>query len=127
MRRLLLCDGCYNDDDDGDFGCDGDEDDDNDEDDDDDDSDSDQMKAGIYSATGATDHLKLPSLQGLGPSSSAQCTLHNVHIQVCKYTRILHYSSIQHTLYIETYTVAHSSSHMYTSLYTAHCTVHSFF
>ena len=85
------------------------------------------MKAGIYSATGATDHLKLPSLQGLGPSSSAQCTLHNVHIQVCKYTRILHYSSIQHTLYIETYTVAHSSSHMYTSLYTAHCTVHSFF
>ena len=77
--------GCYNDDDDGDFGGDGDEDDDNDEEDDDDDSDSDsdQMKAGIYSATGATDHLKLPSLQGLGPSSSAQCTLHNVHNAHC--------------------------------------------
>ena len=48
-------------------GRDGDEDNDSNLDDDDDDDDphhGDQMKAKIYSATGATDHLKLPSLQG---------------------------------------------------------------
>ena len=52
-------------------------------DDDDDESDGDEMKAGIYNATGATDRLKLPSLQGPAPPY-----LRNAH---CKYTSIIVY------------------------------------